>query len=118
MLFERSVQQQVYLSFPGCRLGKDIMMYFDQKEFGKRLKEIRMGQGITQEQLAEELNVSWNHICKMEQGARSCSIDLLIAISRYFEVSTDYLLTGKERSIERKRILSVIRELTEIAQSL
>lgn len=93
-------------------------MYFDQKEFGKRLKEIRMSKGITQEKLAEELNVSWAHISKMERGTRSCSIDLLIALSGYFEVSTDYLLTGKEMSIERNRILSVIRELTEIAQSL
>ena len=118
MLNDRFVQQQVYLSFPGCSLGKDIVMYFDQKEFGKRLKEIRMAHGITQEKLAEKLNVSWDYISRMERGTRSCSIDLLIAISRYFEVSTDYLLTGREMSIERNRILTVIRELTEIAQSL
>ena len=76
-------------------------MYFDTKEFGKRLKEIRVIHGLTQEKLAEE-----------------CSIDLLIAISGHFGVSTDYLLTGKEMSKERNRILSVIRDLTEIAQSL
>ena len=105
-------------SFPGRRLGKDLTMYFDQKEFGKRIKEIRMGRRITQEKLAEELNVSWDHISKIERGTRSCSIDFLIAISEYFGVSTDYLLTGKEMSRERNRILSVIRDLTEIAQSL
>ena len=93
-------------------------MYFDQKEFGKRLKEIRMVHGLTQEKLAEELNISWDHLSKIERGARSCSIELLIAISGYFGVSTDYLLTGKEMSKERNRILSVIRDLTEIAQSL
>lgn len=118
MLNDRFVQQQVYLSFPGFRLGKDIFMYFDQKEFGRRLRKIRMAYDITQEKLAEELNVSWDYVSRMERGTRSCSIDLLIAISRYFEVSTDYLLTGREMSIERNRILSVIRELTEIAQSL
>ena len=118
MLNDRFVQQQVYLSFPGFRLGKDIFMYFDQKEFGRRLKEIRRDKGITQEKLAQEMNVSWNHISKLERGTRSCSLDLLIAISKYFGVSTDYLLTGKEMSIERNRILSVIRDLTEIAQSL
>ena len=93
-------------------------MYFDQKEFGMRLKEIRRDKGITQEKLAQEMNVSWNHISKLERGTRSCSLDLLITISKYFGVSTDYLLTGKEMSIERNRILSVIRDLTEIAQSL
>ena len=51
-------------------------MYFDQREFGKRLKEIRMVHGLTQEKLAEELNISWNHLSKIERGARSCSIDL------------------------------------------
>ena len=118
MLNDRFVQQQVYLSFPGCCLGKDNFMYFDQKEFGMRLKEIRRNKGITQEKLAQEMNVSWNHISKLERGTRSCSLDLLIAVPKYFGVSTDYLLTGKEMSIERNRILSVIRDLTEIAQSL
>ena len=70
-------------------------MYFDTKEFGKRLKEIRVIHGLTQEKLAEELNISWDHLSKIERGARSCSIDLLIAISGHFGVSTDYLLGRK-----------------------
>ena len=93
-------------------------MYFDQEEFGKRLRKIRIAYGITQEKLAEEVNVSWTHISKIERGTAGCSIDLLIALSDYLGISTDYLLTGREMSIERNRILSVIRELTEIAQSL
>lgn len=93
-------------------------MYFDAKEFGKRLKGIRAKCGLTQEKLAEELNISWDHLSKIERGARSCSIDLLIEIAGYFGVSTDYLLTGKGMSRERDRILSVIRDLNEIAQSL
>ena len=82
------------------------------------MEAARVAAGFTQEKLAEELNISWDHLSKIERGARSCSIDLLIAISGHFGVSTDYLLTGKEMSKERNRILSVIRDLTEIAQSL
>ena len=93
-------------------------MYFDQKEFGKRLKELRMNRSLTQEKLAEDLNISWEHLGRIERGDKSLSIDLLIVISDYFDVSTDYLLTGKEMSNERRRLLSVIRDLTEIAQTL
>lgn len=93
-------------------------MYFDQREFGKRLKKLRTMRGLTQEKLAEELNVSWDHISRVERGCRSCSVDLMIAIAGYFGVSTDYLLTGKEMNRERNRILSVIQELSEIAQAL
>ena len=93
-------------------------MYFNQKEFGERLKGLRMIRGLTQEKLAENLNISWEHMGRIERGEKSLSIDLLIVISDYFDVSTDYLLTGKEMSNERRRLLSVISELTEIAQTL
>lgn len=70
-------------------------MYFDTKEFGARLKDLRTTRGLTQEKLAEELSISWDHLCRVERGSRGCSIDLIIEIAVYFGVSTDYLLLGK-----------------------
>lgn len=95
-------------------------MYFDVTEFGARLKDLRTTRGLTQEKLAEELGISWDHLCRVEWGNRSCSIDLIIEIAVYFGVSTDYLLLGKRvNQVEnRKRLLSVIGELTEIAKNL
>jgi bacteriophage CI repressor helix-turn-helix domain len=95
-------------------------MYFDVTEFGARLKDLRTTRGLTQEKLAEELGISWDHLCRVERGNRSCSIDLIIEIAVYFGVSTDYLLLGKrEDQVEnRKRLLSVIGELTELAKNL
>nr|WP_288974979.1 helix-turn-helix transcriptional regulator [uncultured Shuttleworthia sp.] len=95
-------------------------MYFDVTEFGARLKDLRTTRGLTQEKLAEELGISWDHLCRVERGNRSCSIDLIIEIAVYFGVSTDYLLLGKRvNQVEnRKRLLSVIGELTEIAKNL
>ena len=43
-------------------------MYFDAKEFGKRLHDVRTSRGITQEELASKQYVS-----RMENGERSCS---------------------------------------------
>ena len=66
-------------------------MYFDAKEFGKRLHDVRTSRGITQEELAVRLGLaSKQHVSRMENGERSCSIDLLIELSCILHVSTDY----------------------------
>ena len=76
-------------------------MYFDAKEFGKRLHDVRTSRGITQEELAVRLGLaSKQHVSRMENGERSCSIDLLIELSCILHVSTDYLLMGSEPSKE------------------
>ena len=72
-------------------------MYFDAKEFGKRLHDVRTSRGIMQEELAVCLGLaSKQHVSRMENGERSCSIDLLIELSCILHVSTDYLLMGSE----------------------
>ena len=93
-------------------------MYFDAKEFGKRLHDVRTSRGITQEELAVRLGLaSKQHISRMENGERSCSIDLLIELSCILHVSTDYLLMGSEPSKEKVKndLLSIISELSTIA---
>ena len=95
-------------------------MYFDQKEFGKRLKEIRLIRGMTQEELAEMLNINKQHVSRMERGVTACSIDLLIELSCHLQISTDYLLMGKDPDTgkQKEQILEVIKKLSSIAMSL
>ena len=69
-------------------------MCFNQQLFGKRVQELRLSKGMTQEVLAEKASTERSHIAKIEKGTRACSIDLLIAFSSIFDVSTDYLLFG------------------------
>ena len=76
-----------------CRQGGNGMNY-DMKESGKRIAELRKEKGLTQEQLAEKLNISTSNLGKLERGLQSFSIDLLIEIGFFFGVSTDYLLLG------------------------
>ena len=56
----------------------------------------------------------------MENGERSCSIDLLIELSCILHVSTDYLLMGSEPSKEEVKddLLSIISELSTIAKKI
>ena len=77
--------------------------------------------GITQEELAVRLGLaSKQHVSRMENGERSCSIDLLIELSCILHVSTDYLLMGSEPSKEEVKndLLSIISELSTIAKKI
>ena len=71
--------------------GKDKDMYFNQVEFGQRIRELRRTGGLTQEALSEELNVS-----------------------------TDYLLMGRDyvNLHSRKRLEGVLQELSGIIADL
>ena len=60
-----------------------------------RLKEIRLNKGITQEDLAKELNVGQNTISLWERGLRSPRVDILLKLSEFFGCTVDDLLKEK-----------------------
>lgn len=63
-------------------------------EFSEKLQELRKRKGLTQEELAELLYVSRTAISKWESGRGYPNIDSLKAISKYFSVSLDELLSS------------------------
>lgn len=65
-------------------------------EFNEKLQELRKRKGLTQEELAELLYVSRTAISKWESGRGFPNIESLKAISRFFSVSLDALLSGEE----------------------
>lgn len=56
-------------------------MNIDYKLIGERIKKARKARGITQEALAERLNVSIGYVSQVERGITKISLDLLGAIS-------------------------------------
>ena len=106
------------LSHRRGRKGQD--MYFNQMEFGQRIKELRSLKGLSQEELADEMNVSYEHINKIERAKHGCSLDLLMEFSSYFAVSTDYLLTGRDYTnlAAKRKLQSVIDDLTAVMHSM
>ena len=58
----------------------------------EKLYKLRKNSGLSQEQLAEQLNVSRQAISKWEQGTAVPESEKLISISEYFSVTVDYLL--------------------------
>lgn len=62
----------------------------------EKLYKLRKNSGLSQEQLAEQLNVSRQAISKWESGTAVPESEKLVAISNYFGVSVDYLLKDDE----------------------
>lgn len=65
-------------------------------EFSEKIFALRKSNDMTQEQLAEELNVSRQSISKWESGQATPELEKIIAMSRIFGVTTDYLLKPSE----------------------
>ena len=75
----------------------------DQIKIGKFIKETRKNQKLTQSDLAEKLNVSDRAISKWENGQSLPSIDILLILSSFFNVSIDDMLK-KDLTIEKIKI--------------
>lgn len=83
------------------------MYYFDKKEMGIRIKELRKGQLMTQQQMAEILcYATERQLQRIENGEICCPLDRLVEIAQILHTSTDYLLFGTENAYK-------VKELTE-----
>ena len=59
------------------------------------LREIRKKKGYTQLKVAMDLSISRKALSYYENGKRSPDLQMLLLLSQYFDVSVDYLITGK-----------------------
>ncbi len=60
------------------------------------LKLIRKERRLNQQKVAIDLNISREALSHYENGKREPSLDMLVKMSEYFNVSIDFLITGKE----------------------
>lgn len=71
---------------------------------GEKLKTLRASRGLSQEQLATELNVSRQAVSKWECGDAAPDLDKLRAICAYFGVTTDYLIWENEEDASKAAV--------------
>lgn len=64
---------------------------------GENIRRLRQKKGITQEQLAEVLNISNAAVSKWERGGSFPDITMLFPIADYFGVSVDELMGHNEK---------------------
>lgn len=70
--------------------------------FGNKLKMLRTGQKLTQQQLATRIGVAKSVVSYYESGDRFPSYDVLVRIAKTFHTTTDYLL-----DVNRTRVIDV-----------
>lgn len=98
---------------------------------GERLKRLREEAGISLQILAEHTSLSKGNLSSYENNKFKPSADALVGLARYFRVSIDWILTGREReaddrserqagaerlpelSDELRNILAMYQQLTE-----
>lgn len=70
--------------------------------FGKRVRELRLAAGWTQEQLAEAAGITTTYTSDIERGTKVPSLTIVLRISRAFRVSVGELLSDFTREAVRK----------------
>lgn len=88
---------------------------------GKRIKDLRIERGLSQQELGDLLGVTKVSICGYENGTRTPGLDVFCAIADLFETTTDYLL-GREVTVinedENEYVGSVSKQDIEILTEL
>lgn len=86
---------------------------YDLEQTGKCVKRLR--KNMTQQEFAEQVNISLDTVRKIEQGRRGMSIDILIDIADFFNVSTDYLLCRNISDSDINKCLNDLKlKITEL----
>ena len=77
-------------------------MNYDMIRSGKRIQQLRMEKGYTQDELAAALNINRSFVSRIESGKKGCSVDLFIQLSEIFQVSLDFLILGELDGVQKK----------------
>lgn len=80
----------------------------------ERLKELRMKKGISQQIVADHLEITRQAYSNYENGNRDPDKEMLLKLAEYFDVSVDYLLRGEQK----KPLVNDDEELTEYLDEL
>lgn len=85
----------------------------DLKSIGTRIVDRRKELHLTQEQIAECMDVSIQMVSNLERGNKAIKIDNLLKLCDILKTSTDYILTGKHTKNDMEHLADKISQLTE-----
>lgn len=88
----------------------------DYYAIGQRIRKFRKAFGLSQETLAEKVNISTTHMSHIETGNTKLSLPVLVALANALEVRTDDLLydeTPSSRTTSVNGILQILNSSTK-----
>ena len=77
----------------------------------EKIKGLRIHQGYTVEQLAEEANISTKFLYEIEAGRKGFSANVLYKISKALNVSCDYILNDSNQQTVPDFIIELVKKL-------
>ena len=82
-----------------------LSRYFRGENFMEMLglRQIRKKKGLSQLKVAMDLSISREALSYYENGKRNPDLQMLVLLSNYFDVSVDFLITGKEFTPKSKK---------------
>lgn len=81
---------------------------------GKRIQRRRKELGLTQDEAAERLQISNNHLSTIENGKGNASLKLFCKICTLLDVTPDYLLTGQVHAADMpKNIADMLQHCSD-----
>ena len=86
-------------------------------KIGENIKRLRTGKNITQEKLANHLQITYQTISKWERDEGYPDITMLIPLANYFEVTVDELL-GTDAAKNEIKIKEYIDEYNRLSNKL
>jgi transcriptional regulator with XRE-family HTH domain len=84
----------------------------DYNSLGQRIKEERLGLNLTQEQLAESIEISNSYMGQIERGERSLTLDTLVRLANRLGVTIDYLLQ-EYVSLDNDNFINQIKQIVQ-----
>lgn len=81
-------------------------MGIDTKKIGLYIQELRKRKNITQNQLGERLNISYQAVSKWERGEALPDTAILLDLAAILETTVDYILNGGERYMNFNKKIS------------
>lgn len=86
-------------------------------KLGKHIKEVRLKKGLTQQELAEKLNIASKHQSRIETGKSFPSAELLEKYAQVFNITTEELLKMNTEKYEIDLIIEIYKMLTSLSIS-
>lgn len=92
------------------------MQELDFEIIGKKLREIRLSKGFTQEYVANKIDVNTSHISNIENNRVKVSLSALVNICNALETTVDYVLNNQytdSDSVLNQNILNELQKCDE-----
>ena len=88
----------------------------DYADIGMRIHDARKAAGMTQEQLAEAVELATSYVSQLECGTKCARLDTLARIADVLGISLAYLLVARPSNGDE--LLALVQDCTDVEQSI